>query len=80
MQFQDVERVLVYFGSNFKKRSPTILNRAVKNGYTLITLDSKAISIAIAQNLQFSLIEDWLTADEIIKAKKKISIFRKDMD
>ena len=62
-------KILAFFGSDLDPvTGPEFLRKSNREGYTLLALDSGAMAAATAAGLDYSLMEDWLSPDTILRA------------
>ena len=62
-------KVLAFFGSDLDPvTGPEFLLKSTREGYALLALDSGAMAAATAVGLDYTLMEDWLTPETILRA------------
>jgi hypothetical protein len=61
-------KILAYFGSDLDPvTGPEFLLKSNREGYTLLALDSGAMAAAVAAGLDYTLMEDWLSPESILR-------------
>lgn len=62
-------KVIAYFGSDLRPgNGHQILTKAHRNGYTLLALDSQAVLQAVSAGLEYTVLEDWISPENILRA------------
>ncbi len=64
-----IPKILAYFGSDFGLRNGAkFLKNAHRQGYGLLALDSHAMALASRAGVPYSLLDDWLEPETIVRA------------
>ncbi|EKD29071.1 MAG: hypothetical protein ACD_79C00090G0011 [uncultured bacterium] len=66
-------KLLIFYGADLSQYSKEILRKAIKDGFDLIALDSKASFIAEEMKLPYTMIDAWINEEKMMQAKKKAS-------
>lgn len=65
------QKLLAFFGSDFKGKGVKLLQQANIAGYTLLALDAPAIGVAAEAKVPYTLIDDWLDSAAMLRAREK---------
>ena len=64
-----IPKILAYFGSDLGLRNgPDFLKKKHEQGYGLLALDSDAMALASRAGVPYSLLDDWLEPETIVRA------------
>ena len=68
-------KALAFFGSDLDPvTGPDFLRKSNREGYTLLALDSDAMATAAAVGLDYTLMDDWLSPETILRAIEDAAI------
>ena len=68
-------KVLAFFGSDLESvTGPDFLKKSHRDGYTLLALDSDAMAAAAGVGLDYTLMDDWLGPEQILRCIERAAL------